>query len=311
MFTSLRLVWEQTVLPILARRTKLDLLHSLHYTRPLVLPCASVVTLHDMTFFLFPHLHTLPKRLFFPMAIRYSARVANALIADSESTRHDVIRLLRVQPGKTTTIPLGVTSEYRPVSNRALLEPIRQKCALPEKFLLYVGTVEPRKNLPALLRAYRSAVDAGCSLPLVVVGRLGWMYDEVFRMVEALGLRERLKFTGYIPTQDLPLIYNLAEIFIYPSMYEGFGLPPLEAMACGTPVITTAVSSMPEHVGKAGVLVPPDDEGALARAILGLVNDDELRRRLAVEGPRQAAQFTWARTARETLQVYRRVLGLA
>jgi glycosyltransferase involved in cell wall biosynthesis len=137
------------------------------------------------------------------------------------------------------------------------------------------------------------------------------MYDEVFRMVEALGLRERLKFTGYIPTQDLPLIYNLAEIFIYPSMYEGFGLPPLEAMACGTPVITTAVSSMPEHVGKAGVLVPPDDEGALARAILGLVNDDELRRRLAVEGPRQAAQFTWARTARETLQVYRRVLGLA
>jgi glycosyltransferase involved in cell wall biosynthesis len=303
-----RLAWEQTAFPALIRDARVDLLHSLHYTRPLVLPCPSVVTFHDMTFFLFPELHTRLKRLFFPNAIRFSARAANALIAVSESTRRDAIRLLKLPPEKIWTVPLGVTPDYHPVRDPVLLGSTRQKYHLPDRFLLFVGTVEPRKNLPLLLRVYRRLVDTGLEIPLVIVGRLGWMYDQVFALIETLGLKERIHFAGYLPDQDLPMIYNLAELLVYPSIYEGFGLPPLEALACGTPVITTAVSSLPEHVGEGGLLVPPGDEQALFQALQQTITDPQLRQELARRGPPQAAQFTWKRTAQATLQVYQRVL---
>lgn len=303
-----RLVWEQAIFPKEVRAAGVDLLHSLHYTRPFTLPCPSVVTFHDLTFFLFPHLHTRSKRLFFPNAMRFSARRAEALIAISENTRQDAIRLLGIPPAKIFTTPLAVTGDFRPVSDPAKLEPVRQKYKLPAHFILYVGVVEPRKNLPQLLRAYKNVVTAGCTLPLVIVGRFGWMYEEVLHLIDQLGLKERIQFTGYVPGEDLPIVYNLADIFVYPSLYEGFGLPPLEAMACGTPVITTAVSSMPEHVGDAGLLIPPQDEDALTQALLRLLKDTGLQNELAQKGPRQAAQFTWKRTAQQTLFVYQHVL---
>lgn len=302
-----RLVWEQTLFPRLVRRSGVDLLHSLHYTRPLVLPCASVVTFHDMTFFLFPHLHTRSKRLFFPRAILYSARKADALVAISESTRQDAIRLLGIPPHKIFTTPLGVSPDYRPVSEASLLEEVRRRYRLPEKFILYVGLVEPRKNLPLLLKAYKSLTRQRQDYPLVIVGRFGWMYEQVIRQIDLLELKEKVHFAGYVPAQDLPIVYNLADVFVYPSLYEGFGLPPLEAMACGTPVITTAVSSMPEHVGEAGILVPAQDEQALSQAILAVLGDQALREQLAILGPRQAARFTWKRTAQETLRVYQQL----
>jgi glycosyltransferase involved in cell wall biosynthesis len=261
-----------------------------------------------MTFFLFPELHTRFKRLFFPNAIRFSARAADALIAVSESTRRDAIRLLKLPPEKIWTVPLGVTPDYHPIRDPVLLGSTRQKYHLPDRFLLFVGTVEPRKNLPLLLRVYRRLVDAGQEVPLVIVGRLGWMYDQIFALIETLGLKERIHFAGYLPDQDLPMIYNLAELLVYPSIYEGFGLPPLEALACGTPVITTAVSSLPEHVGEAGLLVPPGDEQALFQALQQAITDPQLRQELARRGPPQAAQFTWKRTAQATLQVYQQVL---
>jgi len=305
-----RLIWEQTGFPQLVSEQRLDLLHSLHYTRPLRLPCRSVVTFHDMTFFLFPQLHTRSKRIFFPWMIRYSARTADALIADSESTRQDAIRILGLAPDQISTVPLGVRPEFGRVQDQALLETVRNRYQLPDHFLLFVGLVEPRKNLPLLLKSYHQVINRGRSIPLAVVGRKGWMYEQVTDLIGELGLTDRIHLTGYIPPEDLPIVYNLADIFIYPSLYEGFGLPPLEAMACGTPVITTAVSSMPEHVGQAGLLVPPGDENALTEAIIRLLNDEELRSRLSILGPQQAAQFTWTRTARETLQVYEQVLNL-
>jgi glycosyltransferase involved in cell wall biosynthesis len=305
---ALRLVWEQTAFPGLVRQFRLDLLHSLHYTRPFNLPCKSVVTFHDMTFFLFPGLHTRSKRLFFPLAIRLSARTADALIADSESTRQDALRLLKVPPDKIFTVPLGVDESFHPVSDALLLDGVRRKYNLPARFILYVGLVEPRKNLPLLLQAYKVLAQKAIDCPLVIVGRFGWSHQRILQQIDELGLKEKVLLTGYVPARDLPIVYNLADVFVYPSVYEGFGLPPLEAMACGTPVITTAVSSMPEHVGDAGLLVPPDDLPALAQALQDVLTDQALREHLAHKGPRQAAKYTWERTARQTLHVYQKLI---
>jgi len=303
-----RLVWEQARFPALIRQMGVDLLHSPHYTRPVFLSCRSVVTFHDMTFFLFPHLHTRSKRIFFPLAMQMSKRRADLLIADSESTRQDAIRILKISPEKIVTVPLGVSPDFRPITDCALKDEVRRKYKLPDQFILFVGLVEPRKNLPLLLDAYYQVCKQGDAPPLVITGRRGWMYEQVFEQIRSLGLQEKVHFTGYVSSQELPIVYNLAEVFVYPSLYEGFGFPPLEAMACGTPVITSAVSSMPEYVGSAGILVPPGDQTALAGALRNVLDDEKLRRELKRKGPEQAAKYTWERTARQTLQLYRQVL---
>ena len=300
-----RLLWEQLAFPRLVQALGVDLLHSLHYTRPWRLGCKSVVTFHDMTFFLFPQLHTHAKRVFFPLAIRTSARLADALVAVSENTRKDSIRLLDIPPGKIFTTPLGVSEDFHQIQDRELLERARRKFNLPEKFILYLGVVEPRKNLPFLLRCYASAIEQGLAHRLVIVGRLGWMYEDVFEQVESLELQENVHFAGFIPRQDLPMVYNLADLFVYPSVYEGFGLPVLEAMACGTPVITSNVSAMPEIVGEAGILLPPNDEAAFTQTIMNLLDGTSKRVELSKRGIQRSAQYTWKRTATDTLEVYK------
>jgi glycosyltransferase involved in cell wall biosynthesis len=307
---ALRLVWEQIMLPKLVKRYKIDLLHSLHYTSPFLLACASVVTIHDLTFFLFPELHKLSKRLFFPSVIRASARKADALITVSENTRQDSIRLLHVPEEKIFAVQLGVDEIFHPIKDNGLRRKIYQQYQLPEKFILYVGLVEPRKNLPLLIRSFRTLVEEGFSHRLVIVGRLGWMYQEVFKQIETLGLEDRIKFTGYVPRQNLPIVYNLAELFVYPTLYEGFGLPVLEAMACGTPVVTSKISSLPEIVGNAGILVTPGEESALAEAMVTVLSDPKMQENLAEKGIIRSKDFSWKRTAKETLQVYQHVLKM-
>ncbi len=304
----LRLAWEQVALPWWARRLKLDLLHSPHYTMPYLQPCRSVVTLHDMTFFLFPELHTLPKRLLFPHYLRLSARRADALISVSESTRQDAMRILSISPEKIRSIHLGVSPHFKPVQQPALLEQVREKYNLPRQFILYVGALEPRKNLGLLLDAFQDVQKRLTGWPLVVVGRLGWMYQEILDKLKQSDLVDKVQFIGYVPVEDLPVIFNLADLCVYPSAYEGFGLPPLEAMACGTPVITTNVSSMPEIVGEAGVLLPPGDRASLAQAIEALLGDPERRHHLSEMGLERAAGFTWERTAGQTIQLYQEVV---
>lgn len=302
-----RLVWEQTILPSMVQRSGIELLHSLHYTRPLILPCASVVTFHDMTFFLFPELHTRSKRIFFPLAIRLSARLADALASVSENTRRDAIRLLHIPPRKIFTTPLGINQEFQPIADPALLEACRRRYNLPEKFILYVGLLEPRKNLPMLLKAYAHLANEADIPRLVLAGRPGWGYQEILQQINELNLKEKIHFTGYVHAQDLPMVYNLAQVFVYPSIYEGFGLPPMEAMACGTPVITTAVSSMLDHIGDAGILVPPQDEEALSQGMYDVLNKPALREDLSQKGLQRTANFTWKHTAQATLKVYQYV----
>jgi len=307
---GIRLIWEQTRFPRLIHQSNIDLFHCLHYTRPYLLSCLSVVTFHDMTFFLYPHLHTWVKRRFFPLAMRLSARSAQALIADSESTRLDAIRIMQIPPEKIVTVHLGVDPKFRVIHDPQALQQVRREYKLPDSFILYVGLIEPRKNVPLLIQAYKKLVDQGITTPLVIVGRLGWMSGEINDQIERLDLKERVQFTGYVPVEDLPGIYNLACLFVYPSRYEGFGFPVLEAMACGVPVITSSVSSLPEIVGEAGMLIQPDDEEVLTQAMGIVLSKPDLQAELARKGPVHAAEFTWERTARRTIQVYRQVLGM-
>lgn len=302
-----RILWEQVLLPSHVRSLGIDLLHSPHYTLPVATPSASVVTFHDMTFFLYPHMHQQYKRLFFRTMIRVASQRANAIIADSESSRQDILSLLHVKPTKVFTVPLGVSPDYHLFDDHRALENIQRKYELPEHFLLYVGVLEPRKNLTALVRAFKLLLDQGMPHSLVIVGRKGWMYDQLFRIIKDLDLVGRVVFTGYVPEAELPAFYNAAEVFIYPSVYEGFGLPVLEAMACGTPVVTSRISSMPEIVGEAGILVDPYRIDELADAVNRILKDQELRRNLAGHGIERAKAFTWERTARETLSVYQTV----
>ncbi|HEX9077675.1 MAG TPA: glycosyltransferase family 1 protein, partial [Anaerolineae bacterium] len=303
----LRIVWEQIRLPALARQYRLDLLHSPHYTMPFLLPCASVVTFHDMTFFLYPQVHKAYKRLFFKSMIRLSAKRASAIIADSESTRRDILRVVPITPQKITAVPLGVSNMFKPMRTPGALEEIRRRYQLPAKIILCVGELQARKNLATLIRAYDRLVQQGLTHSLVIAGRKGWMYDELFQAVQSLNLTDRVIFTGYMPEQDLPLLYNVADVFVYPSLYEGFGLPVLEAMACGIPVVTTNVSSMPEITGDAGVLVDPYDVDYMADAIRRVVVDREIHAELECKGLERARMFSWERTAKETVAVYERI----
>lgn len=303
-----RLIWEQTQLTKLVHRTQIDLLHSLHYTRPFQLPCASVVTFHDMTFFLFPQLHTRARRLYFPTVMKLSARRADAIISVSESTRKDAIRLLGIDPARIFTAHLGVDSSFQPISDQVQLSQIAEKYDLPDRFILYVGTIEPRKNLPLLIKAYREIVTRGTEHKLVLVGNYGWMYEEVLTLIEELNLSEFIHLPGYVSQSELPLVYNLAELFVYPTIYEGFGLPVLEAMACGVPVITSRIASLPEVVADAGILIPVDDIEALSEAMRQVLLDNNLKQKLIHDGMLQAKKFSWERTAELTWKVYRQVL---
>lgn len=299
-----RLAWEQMYLPRLVRRERLDLLHSPHYTTPMRLRARSVVTFHDMTFVTHPQWHVASKRLLFPMIMRWSARRATHLIADSHSTRADLIRVLGVPPDRVTAVPLGAGTEYAPAAPEVLAAVCRRHGLDAGRYVLYIGVLEPRKNIPKLIGAFARIAATLPDVLLAIGGKKGWMYDQIFDQVQRSGLAERVRFLGYVPHADLPALYTGALVFAYPSRHEGFGLPVLEAMRCGAAVVTSNVSSLPEVAGDAALQVDPDDEAALAAALLRLAGDESLRADLGLRARVRAAEFSWARCARETLQVY-------
>jgi glycosyltransferase involved in cell wall biosynthesis len=306
---GLRLAWEQLGLPRQVRAHRLDVLHSPHYTMPLRHPARSVVTFCDMTFLLHPDLHQAVKRVFFPAMMRLSARRADRLIAISESTRGDLVRMWGVDRARIAAIPLAAEAGYRPRSPEEIAEICGRHAVHPGSYVLYVGVLEPRKNVDRLVEAFGRVAKELPGIDLVIAGRRGWMYDQIFAQVEALGLHDRVRFTGYVANEDLPALYGGARVFAYPSKYEGFGLPVLEAMSCGTPVVTTNVSSMPEVAGDAAILVEPDDVTGLAAALLRVSGDHVLRDELACRGLARARAFSWERCARETIAVYEAALG--
>jgi glycosyltransferase involved in cell wall biosynthesis len=301
---ALRLLWEQTGLPLAIKRLQIEILHSPHYTAPIIRTCKSVVTFCDMTFQIIPEKHKRIKRLFFPLMMSWSAQYADKLIAISESTRQDAIRLLNIKPDKIISIPLAANTNFRLIPDSDVQEICNRYNLKRGRYIYYVGALEPRKNVPALIEAYSKIATDFIDVPLVIVGKKAWMYDDIFERVNLLGLQDRVYFLGHIPESDLIGLYNGSRVFVYPSIYEGFGLPVLEAMQCGAAVITTNVSSMPEVAEDAAILIDPHDKEGLTNALQRLLVDDDLVNDLSQKGLVRATKFSWQRCAKETLQVY-------
>jgi len=305
-----RILWEQAALPVALARLRPDLLHALAFVAPLLGPVRAVVTVYDLSFEHFPDRLPAARRWYLRLLGRRTAARAARVIAISHSTARDLAATWGVPPERIDVAAPGVAARFRPLP-LAEVAAFRAREGLPERFFLTLGTLEPRKNLPLLLRAYARLPEADrAAAPLLLAGAEGWMVDEVRRALETPALRGTVRRVGYVPDADLPLWYNAASWFVYPSLFEGFGLPIVEALACGTPVLAADTSALPEALGDGGCLLPPGDELAWADALDRARRDRAWRDEASARGQAHAAQFTWARTAAATVSSYRRALGL-
>jgi glycosyltransferase involved in cell wall biosynthesis len=273
-------------------------------------PVQTVVTIHDMSLRLYPQCHPLRRLVLNRPLMHQAVRRATALVTVSHSTRRDLLRLLGVSPDRVSVVHEAASPAFKPIRDRAVLDALRARYRLPERFVLYVGTIEPRKNLDRLMEAFAQARAAGIPHHLVCVGPYGWSSRDLSSHIERLGIGSWVHFTGYVPFEDLPGLYNLGEFFVFPSLYEGFGLPVVEAMACGTPVITANTSSLAEIAADAAAVVDPSSVEALAHAIRTLAADEGWRAELSQRGISRAKTFSWTQTAREMLSVYQRAAGV-
>jgi glycosyltransferase involved in cell wall biosynthesis len=307
---AVRIAWEQLAQPATLYRAKVDLVHALAFVSPLTTWIPTVVTIHDLSFMRFPDRFRAANRLYLTTMTRLSCRRARRIIAVSQATADETIRLLDVPAERIDVVHHGVEhSRFRPLSSDQV-QAFRRDKDLPDRFVLFLGTLEPRKNLVTLVESFAHTRAARQGLRLVVAGGKGWYYQEIFRRVEDLGMTEAVRFPGFVPDAELPLWYNAATVFVYPSVYEGFGMPLLEAMACGCPVIGSNASCMPEVVGDAGLLVAPDDVAGLSAKLDLLLENADLREDLGRRGRTRAAAFTWEAAARATTASYRRALGM-
>ena len=299
-------------LPMDATFPDVDLFHATEHLLPPLRRIRTVFTFHDAIYALFPQFHLPMNRLFLGLMMPRFLPRASAVVTISECSKRDAVRLYGLDPDRLQVIYEGVDPRFQPNAGPDRRLRLRQTYALPEQYVLYVGTIEPRKNLVALLDAYAALLQSPTpglqSCGLVIVGRKGWLYQGFFQRLKQLGLEGRVILPGYVADEDLPVLYGAADLFAFPSLYEGFGLPVLEAMACGTPVVCADASSLPEIAGDAALLVPPTDVKALAGAMERLISDAELRRELRGRGLVQASRFTWERTATQTLGVYERAM---
>lgn len=294
-----RFLLEQFYIPTLVKKYKIDLIHSLHYSFPLInMKCKRVITIHDLTFFIYPRLHTFVKRHFFKWFIKQSCKTNNILICVSESTAKDLDKFIPKAKDIRMVIPLAVSTNYN-INNNVL-----NQFGVNSEYILFIGTLEPRKNIDKLIEAYYRCKNKD-KYKLVIVGKKGWYYDSIFKRIKEFGLENQVIFTGFVTENEKwNLLYN-ATLFVYPSYYEGFGLPILEAMIMGIPVITSNVSSMPEVAGKAAILINPNDVEEISLAIDTVLNDKNRQNHMKDLGIKQANNFTWDNTAKLTMDVYK------
>ena len=282
-----------------------DVFHATEHLLPRLRRTRAVFTLHDLIFQFDPGSHKSLNIAFLRTMMPRFLRAADAVIAVSECSQRDAVRIYRLPPDKIRVIYEGVDPRFKPIDDPARLAAVRRKHALPDRFILHVGTIEPRKNLPLLFEALPALNMADC--PLIVAGKTGWLTDPIFARLDELGLRDRVRFIGYVPDEELPALISAATALVMPSRYEGFGLPVLEAMACGTPVIASNTSSLPEVGGEAALYAPPDDVRAWANLLNQVLADGALRASLREKGLRQASKFRWDIAARQTAAVYEQV----
>jgi len=301
-----RLVWMQTQAPRLLRRLGADVVHFTNGMLPLGTNIPAVVTIHDMSLTMYPAFHPLRRVVLNRPFVNVAATRASAIITVSDSAKRDIVRLYGIDAERVHVVHEAAAPSFRVIREPFELQRVRERYGLAERFILYVGTIEPRKNLPTLIEAFARRRRSGdLSHQLVCVGPYGWLSRDIEALIERLGVVDSVRFTGYVPFADLPAIYNLAEMFVFPSIYEGFGLPVIEAMACGTPVITGRVAALNEVAGDAAACVHPLDADSLGAAIVTLASNRDGREELARRGLQRARHFSWDRAAAETLAIYR------
>lgn len=280
-----------------------------HGTEHLLMPLRnvpSVLTVHDLIFRLFPQHHKRLNYWYLNAAMPLYCRRASAIIAVSQATKQDLVRCYRLDPAKITVIHEAAAPHFAPASSAQVAQ-VRARYRLPEEYLLHVGTIEPRKNLSRLLEAIHRLRRGKEDIRLVVVGSKGWLYEGFFQRLEDLELGDAVIMPGYVPDTDLAAIYTGARLVVLPSLYEGFGLPVLEAMVCGVPVVCSDRSSLPEVGGDAARFFDPEDVAAMSDVILAAWRDEVQREGMRQAGLAQAAHFSWARAADETLALYTKV----
>ncbi|MCK4224177.1 MAG: glycosyltransferase family 4 protein [candidate division Zixibacteria bacterium] len=283
-----------------------DLYHSPNYCLNVLARGRSLMTIHDLNFLAYRQFTIASGRWHYAFKIRSYAQKVDAIIADSESTKDEIIKYLKIPKEKIHVIYLGCSPAFQPILESEKKQKIKEKYNIKGDFILYVGTLEPRKNLKGLILAYAQS-RAKDDFLLVLAGGKGWKYKHIFRLVKQLKLEDRVVFCGYVPDSDLPALYHSASVFVYPSFYEGFGLPPLEAMTCGIPVIVSHTTSLPEVVGDAGIYVDPFDIEQISFSIDTVLSDTKLCQTLREKGLKRAKLFSWEKTARETMKLYQQL----
>lgn len=304
--THQRILRGRSVFPQRMRSDGIDLFHTNYYPLPPV-AAPTLLTVHDVRFVHLPETYTRARRAFLHWVVPQALRRAARILADTEDTRRDLVAHFGVAEQKIDVVPIPISPSFRREQDPARLEQIRAKYGLAESYLLFVGHLEPRKNLPRLLRAYAQLCSQQPQTPqLVILGKESFGNEALFAELRAQGLADRVRFTGYVDEADMPGAYSLATLLAFPSLHEGFGVPVLEAMACGVPVVTSNTSALPEVAGGAAVLVDPRDTDSIAQGLAGVLNDAALRARLVDAGYARVAGFTPERSAALTVAAYER-----
>jgi glycosyltransferase involved in cell wall biosynthesis len=300
--------WRYLTLPMGLKKYNLDVVHDPYELGPFTFnqPFRKVITVHDLTPLLFPSLFKRGDVMLHRLLLKKTIEKADKIITVSYNSQRDIMEHLNVPEENIEVIYNGKNENFRPMDSKKI-EEVMEKYGLPPRFILSVGGLHPIKNIPRLLEAYHLALKSGLEHKLVMVGGAMDKSEEIFQTIKVLGLEDHVIFTGVVPDDDLVGLYNAADLFLYPCLYAGFGLPPLEAMACGTPVITSCNSSLPEIVGDAAKLVNPYDTEKLAAAISRVLSDDGMMKTLIKKGLKRAEMFNWRKTAWETLKVYKEV----
>lgn len=314
-----RIIFEQIEMPRRLRLARFDLYHGLGFVAPLRAPHKTIVSVMDLSFVTQPHTHKLFNRTYLSLFTKWSCQRAARVIAISESTKRDIVDCFKMDPNKIDVTWLGVDARFKPQPEHEVAA-FKHAREIGNHAIFYLGSLEPRKNLERLIEAFailmkddiRRTNEPTQSRPsfidhqLLIGGALGWKYEPVIARIQQLGLGDKVKLIGRIEDDELPKWYSACAVFAYPSLYEGFGLPPLEAMACGAPVVASNVTSLPEVIGDAGIRVEPTDTRSLANALLRVLKDDALRDAMRAKSLARAALFSWHRTAERTVESYER-----
>lgn len=301
-----RVFYENIYIPRYIKRCESLLYHSPNYILPFGIKIPTVLTVHDLITLDYPYYCQNETVLYFKMCLKRSINKASKIITVSNQVKEDILKHFKIPNNKIEVIYHGISSIFVKTLDLSIID----KYEIPNKYILFVGNIEPKKNLGRLIKAFSLLkMQQGIKHKLVIAGKKGWKYKSVFQMVKELGLKNEIVFTDYIPEKDLPALYSMADIFVFPSLYEGFGIPPLEAMACEVPVLVSNKGALPEVTGSKCLQVDPYDVKHIADKMYKLISDQNLRQKSVNDGKQWVKQFTWEQTARKTLEVYKQVIN--